>query len=76
MKNEISEAKSLRWLATQFEYVDSPEDDIDRIANAIHVYATAGANKIEEQAKLLEEQAEKIRMLEIRANQLTRLNLL
>ena len=34
------EVKSLRWLA-------NPEDEADKITNAIHVYTTAGANKIE-----------------------------
>lgn len=76
MIKEVPEAKSLRWLANQFPLIDNPESDVDKMNNAIHAYAIAGADKLEEQAELLEEQAEKIRMLEIRANQLTRLNLL
>lgn len=46
---EISapEVKSLRWLANMFPYTEHPEDEADKITNAIHVYTTAGANKIE-----------------------------
>ena len=49
-KKEIPEAKSLRWLANQFPFIENPKDDIDRMANAINAYCTAGANKIEELA--------------------------
>lgn len=41
------EVKSLRWLANMFPYTENPEDETDKITNAIHVYTTAGANKIE-----------------------------
>lgn len=41
------EVKSLRWLANMFPYTEHPEDEADEITNAIHVYTTAGANKIE-----------------------------
>lgn len=41
------EVKSLRWLANMFPYTERPEDEADKITNAIHVYTTAGANKIE-----------------------------
>lgn len=41
------EVKSLRWLANMFPYTEHPEDETDKIANAIHVYTTAGADKIE-----------------------------
>jgi hypothetical protein len=41
------EVKSLRWLANMFPYTEHPEDEADKITNAIHVYTTAGANKIE-----------------------------
>ena len=30
-----------------FPYTEHPEDEADKITNAIHVYTTAGANKIE-----------------------------
>ena len=52
---EISEVKSLRWLANMFPWVDNPRDDADRMSNAIHLYCTAGADKIEELASLLEQ---------------------
>lgn len=41
------EVKSLRWLANMFPYIEHPEDETDKITNAIHVYTTAGADKIE-----------------------------
>lgn len=52
---EISEVKSLRWLANMFPWVDNPHDDSDRMSNAIHLYCTAGADKIEELTALLEQ---------------------
>lgn len=53
---EISapEVKSLRWLANMFPYNEHPEDKTDKIANAIHVYTAAGADKIEMLQNLLE----------------------
>lgn len=50
---EIPEVKSLRWLANMFPYTENPEDDTDRMTNAIHIYCTAGADKIEELQKQL-----------------------
>lgn len=47
-RNEIPEVKSLRWLANMFPYVDHPQDETDKISNAIHLYCTAGADKIEQ----------------------------
>lgn len=44
--SDIPEAKSLRWLAVQFLYVKNPKDDVDRLSNAIHLYATRGADCI------------------------------
>lgn len=49
MTEEIKEAKSLRWLANQFPLVEHPQDDADRMANCIHLYCTAAAEKIEQQ---------------------------
>lgn len=46
--SEIPEAKSLRWLCNQFPITIPPQDDGDKICNAIHVYCEAGAKKIEE----------------------------
>lgn len=46
--NELPEIKSLRWLANNFPFTDEPKDEIDKISNAINLYATAGANKLEE----------------------------
>lgn len=54
-KKEIPEVKSLRWLANNFPWTDNPRDDTDRLTNAIHIYATAGADKIEALSKELEE---------------------
>lgn len=44
---EIPEAKSLRWLAIQFPLVEKPKDDIEKIQSLIHLYCTAGANRLE-----------------------------
>ena len=44
---DIPEAKSLRWLAMQFPYVENPKDDIDRLSNAIHIYASRGSDCID-----------------------------
>lgn len=57
-KKEIGEVKSLRWLAANFPFTENPKDEIDRLTNAIHVYAEAGANKIEELAELLDKALE------------------
>lgn len=54
VENEIQEVKSLRWLANMFPYVDEPQDEADKLANAIHVYCSAGADKIEELQSMLE----------------------
>ena len=45
--SELPEAKSLRWLANQFPFIEIAADDIDKMSNAIHVYAEAGADKID-----------------------------
>lgn len=42
------EVKSLRWLANMFPYIEKPKDDTEKMNNAIHVYATKGADKIEQ----------------------------
>lgn len=47
MKIEVPEAKSLRWLANMFPWAENPQDETDRMTNAIHIYAERGANKIE-----------------------------
>lgn len=52
-KNGMQEVNSLRWLANMFPYVENPQDDTDRLSNAIHVYCSAGADKIEELQSLL-----------------------
>ena len=53
MTNEIQEAKNLRWLAFQFQFTERPEDDTDKLCNAIHVYAEDGAKKIDAQAQII-----------------------
>lgn len=45
---ELPEVKSLRWLANMFPFTESPKNETDKMSNAIHVYCTAGAKKIEE----------------------------
>lgn len=50
---EIPEVKCLRWVANMIPYFSHPRDDRERLANAIHVYCTAGADKIEELHDLL-----------------------
>lgn len=45
------EARSLRWLANMFPLTKVPLDETDKISNAIHVYCTAGAQKIEQLQK-------------------------
>lgn len=52
---EIHEAKSLRWLVNQFPLTLPARHDTDKICNAIHLYAKAGADKLEAQAKRIEE---------------------
>lgn len=47
---DIPEAKSLRWLANMFPYTEGAMDDVDKMSNCIHLYATNGANKIDELA--------------------------
>lgn len=54
MASEIAEAKSLRWLANMWPFVNIPKDDCDRMSNAIHLYCEAGAAKIEELQKEIE----------------------
>lgn len=46
-KTEVPEAKSLRWLANMFPWTENPQDETDRMTNAIHAYAAAGADKID-----------------------------
>ena len=57
---DVKEAKSLRWLALQFPFVENPENDGDRLCNAIHLYATAGAVKLEAQAKAIQQLQEEL----------------
>lgn len=52
---EIPEVKSLRWLANMFPLQIPARDDNDRLCNAIHLYCTAGADKIEAQELRIQE---------------------
>ncbi len=67
-KIEVKEAKSLRWLAFNFPYIENPEDEADKICNAIHLYTTAGAEKLEEQARTIEQLKAEIENLKIRGS--------
>lgn len=49
-------AKSLRWLSNMFPFMEHPEDEADRMSNAIHIYSKAGAEKIQELEQELERQ--------------------
>ena len=53
MKKEINEVKSLRWLANMFPFNENPKDETDKLFNAVNVYCTAGANKIEELTEIV-----------------------
>lgn len=59
-RKEIPEAKSLRWLANMFPFTENPQDEEDKMCNAIHVYCTAGANKIDELSSMNKELMEYI----------------
>ena len=65
---EIQEVKSLRWLANMFPYIENPEDDTDRMTNAIHIYCSAGADKIEELQKTVKLKFRKVNKNEYMAN--------
>ena len=52
---DIPEVKSLRWLANMFPMQIPARDDDDRLCNAIHLYCTAGADKIEAQELRIQE---------------------
>lgn len=49
-KNPLPEVNNLRWLSNMFPFTEKPEDDTDKMSNAIHVYCTAAADKLEEYA--------------------------
>ena len=53
MKKMIGEVGSLRWLANMFPFTKNAKDETDKISNAIHVYCTAGADKIEELSDMI-----------------------
>lgn len=61
MNKKESAAKSLRWLANNFPFISPPADNMDRMSNAIHVYATSGADQIEALEKRVKELEEEIK---------------
>lgn len=65
MSIEIKEAKSLRWLANQFPYTKEPKNETDKLSNAIHIYATEGAEKIETQETLIDALNEVVKRITI-----------
>lgn len=50
----LHEAKSLRWLEFAFPLQIPAQDENDRMCNAIHLYAKAGADKLDAQVKEIE----------------------
>ena len=54
IQREISEAKSLRWLAINFPKIEKPKNDVDRMQNCIHNYCSNAANVIERQEAEIE----------------------
>ena len=53
-EKEMPEVKGLSWLVNMFPYTAEPKDETDKISNAIHLYCTAGVNKIVELQKKLD----------------------
>lgn len=47
----LPEAKSLRWLVNAFPLTIPAKEESDKLCNAIHLYAQAGADKLEQQAE-------------------------
>ena len=54
-REQKPELKSLRWLANMFPLQIPAQDDNDRLCNAIHLYCTAGADKLEAQELRIQE---------------------
>lgn len=46
----LPEAKSLRWLVNAFPLTIPAVEESDKLCNAIHLYAKAGADELERQA--------------------------
>lgn len=44
---DIPEVDQLKWLANQFGWISNPQDNADKICNAIHYYSITGAERIE-----------------------------
>lgn len=55
-ENKNNVAKSLQRLSNMFPFMEHPEDEADRMSNAIHIYSKAGAEKIRELEEKLERQ--------------------
>lgn len=50
----IPEVKSLRWLEYNFPLTIPAKEESDKLCNAIHLYAKAGADKLEQMAESLD----------------------
>lgn len=77
---EIPEVKSLRWLANMWTQVEKPTDDADRMSNAIHLYCTAAADRMEAMSEAVDYartiNAENVRLkAELEALKIDKLNL-
>lgn len=51
---DLPEARGLLWLVINFPYVKFPQDDCDRLSNAIHVHAQCGLDCIQSLQKEVE----------------------
>lgn len=62
--------KSLRWLANQFQKIEEPKDDSDKIVNCIHLYCENGARAIADLIARAEEAEQRCKELEARCKRL------
>lgn len=47
-RRNMQEVDNLKWLANQFGWIDNPQDNADKICNAIHYYSITAAERIEQ----------------------------
>lgn len=64
----LPEAKSLRWLANMIPLQIPARDETDKLCNAIHLYAQAGADKLDDLEGEVNEKNALLRSLRTVAN--------